>query len=218
MRRKIGISLRVTEASGFKEERNSLAHDWTLFFNKLNIAPILIPNGLNDIENFLIEADVQGVILSGGNNVNPNLYNSSDGLSDVYDLRDRTESQIISSCINNKIPIIGVCRGMFMLNVFFGGRITHSISCHVASYHDVDFVDYIDILGNTINLNSFHNQAIEIGGLSKELICFGKSRDMFVEAFKHKDKEIFGIQWHPERDLDEEKTLNFISKIFTGDI
>ena len=69
MIKKIGISLRVENIKKYEEKRDSISHDWIDFFKKLNFIPILIPNKLHDVEAFLKEMKLDGLILSGGDNI-----------------------------------------------------------------------------------------------------------------------------------------------------
>ena len=122
----IGISLRVVENTDYNEKRDALSQDWSKFFEKLEINPLLIPNTIKNISSFLEDMDVHGLILSGGDNIgdNPN--------------RDETEQKIIDYSFAKKIPLIGICRGMQVLNTFFGGAIeTLENSKHVGNPHSV---------------------------------------------------------------------------------
>ena len=208
----------MTEADSYVELRSTLAKDWIDFFSLIDAIPILIPNALNNIEEFLTELNLDAVILSGGNNVSPSLYGAAETLSDVYVERDKTETEIIEVCLKNDLPLVGICRGMCMVNVFFDGTIYHGIENHVATRHTVSFSMYDHLLGECLSVNSYHNQAIFKDDLSPELVAFGFSESQNVEAFKHREKQIFGIQWHPERDLDELVTINFIKKVLNRGI
>ena len=66
MVKKIGISLRVENIKKYEEKRDSISHDWIDLFKKLNFIPILIPNKLHNVELFLKDMKLDGLILSGG--------------------------------------------------------------------------------------------------------------------------------------------------------
>lgn len=66
---KIGISLRVIKAENYLEKRDGLSQDWPEFFKKLNSIPIFIPNTLDNVESYLDNIRIDGIILSGGDNI-----------------------------------------------------------------------------------------------------------------------------------------------------
>ena len=69
MKSKIGISLRITNAENYDEKRDSLSHDWIILLEKLDIIPVMIPNTISNIDSFLDEMKISGIILSGGDNI-----------------------------------------------------------------------------------------------------------------------------------------------------
>ena len=70
--KKIGITLRTVNASNYDEQRDALSQDWPPFLEKINLTPIFIPNSLDNITEFLDKIEVDGFILSGGDNVGDN--------------------------------------------------------------------------------------------------------------------------------------------------
>jgi N5-(cytidine 5'-diphosphoramidyl)-L-glutamine hydrolase len=213
---KVGISCRITEAMGYKEERNSLALDWISLFEKLHICPVLIPNGIKNISTFIRGLDIDAVILSGGNNVSPSNYGSVESLNDVYKIRDDTEMKIINVCIEDQIPLIGICRGMTMINVHLGGTVTHYVSGHAGVRHEINLSQDSGFDKRRKSVNSFHRQAIRIIDLADALVAFAVSDDGLVEGFRHKKLKIYGMQWHPERDIDDIETLNILKNMMEG--
>ena len=195
----IGISCRMTEALHYNELRNSLAVDWITYFNKLEFIPVLIPHGISDIGSYINSLRLDGVILSGGNNVNPKLYASDNEINSVYDMRDSNEYEIIRYCINNDLPLIGMCRGMYIINVFFNGRVSHNIKNHVNVKHDILINRFNDYFGDKKVVNSFLEHAIKPDDLASDMKYFAISKDGCVEGMYNIKKSIFGIQWHPER-------------------
>ena len=200
----IGISLRVVENTDYNEKRDALSQDWSKFFEKLEINPLLIPNTIKNISSFLEDMDVHGLILSGGDNI-----------GDSPD-RDETEQKIIDYSFAKKIPLIGICRGMQVLNTFFGGAIeTLENSKHVGNPHSVslnkNFASFLQT--ENLQVNSFHNNIIKLENLGKNLKPFAVANDYTIEGFYHTNLPIFGIMWHPERTSSDGNEL-IIRKIF----
>jgi putative glutamine amidotransferase len=202
---RIGVSTRIIHSENYIDDRDALSHDWASLLEKINILPILIPNSLVEIEEFLDGVDLDGIILSGGDNIGE------------FPLRDKTERKIMKYAINKKIPIFGVCRGMQIINQFFGGDIIKTIDKkHVGKSHSItvskekifSFLDKKEIM-----VNSFHNNIIIEKKLGKNLISIAKdTNDESIEAFIHSNYLIIGTMWHPER-MKDKNNYNLI-KIF----
>ena len=79
--------MRVTEADSYDEFRSSIAYEYIEFFEKLGYLVILLPNNSKMIEKYF-DDKIELVVFSGGNNVDPSLYNGDKDLSDVYPERD----------------------------------------------------------------------------------------------------------------------------------
>ena len=200
----IGISLRVVEDTNYNEKRDALSQDWSKFFEKVGANPLLIPNTIKNVSSFLEDMHVHGLILSGGDNIGDNQD------------RDKTEQKIIDYSFEKKIPLIGICRGMQVLNKFFGGAIeTLENSKHVGDPHSVSLNKNFASLLQTENLqvNSFHNNVIKPKNLGKNLKPFAMANDNTIEGFYHIELPIFGVMWHPERSPNDKNEL-IIRKIF----
>ena len=200
----IGISLRVVESPSYNEKRDALSQDWSVFFEKLGINPLLIPNTMENVLSFLEDMQVQGLILSGGDNI-----------GDSQD-RDKTEQKIINYSFEKKIPLIGICRGMQVINTFFGGTIEGlENSKHVGDPHLVslnkNFASFLHT--EKLHVNSFHNNVIKQKNLGKNLEPFATANDNTIEGFYHTELPIIGVMWHPERTPNEEN-VEIIRKIF----
>ena len=147
---------------------------------------------------------VQCLILSGGDNI-----------GDSQD-RDETEQKIINYSLEKKIPLIGICRGMQVINTFFGGTIeTLENSKHVGDPHFVslnkNFASFLHT--EKLQVNSFHNNVIRQKNLGKNLEPFAMANDDTTEGFYHTKLPIFGVMWHPERTPNYGNEL-IIRKIF----
>ncbi|MBM0637772.1 gamma-glutamyl-gamma-aminobutyrate hydrolase family protein [Campylobacter sp. VicNov18] len=186
----IGITQRLICNENYHEERECLALDWGKLFNQplfRNFTPIPLSYEINFLRyKHLLKA----VILSGGNDLS--LYNSSI----LSKKRDLYEQQIIKICLEDNIPLLGICRGAQIIAHYFNSYI---VPCnnHIGEHE-------IFSLNQNFISNSFHNFAIKQLGEDLVGMCFAK--DDTIEAFKHKRGNIFGIMWHIER----EKGLNNI--------
>ena len=207
--------MRVTEAHSYNEFRNSIAYEYIEFFEKLGYLVILVPNNSKAIRNYFDDI-IDLVVFSGGNNVDPSLYQGDENLSDVYPERDATENEMFNIALKKNIKILAICRGFHAINVFLGGAITHNIKGHVHKCHKL--LSNLSYLHNQ-KTNSFHNQGIAMSDLysQKKLILLATSEDGFVEAATNEDRTILGIQWHPERQRKAFDT-GLIQNFINGDL
>ena len=124
----------------------------------------------------------------------------------------KTEIKIIKFCIENHMPLIGVCRGFQILNIYFGGTLTKNIidhkkiiNSHVNSETTIQLVNG-DLSGCSktmvASVKCFHDDGIMTADLSQSLVTLATAEDgNLIEAFQHKDLPIIGMQWHPEREM-----------------
>jgi len=129
-----------------------------------------------------------------------------------YTFRDRLELDILRCAVEKRKPLFGICRGMQLMNVGFGGTLHADVAAHSGSPHMHRQQDmaalahtvYIQqdtwlhsVMSKTeISVNSFHHQAIE--QLGKDLRITATSDDGLIEAVEHETLPIVGVQWHPE--------------------
>jgi len=204
--KKVGISLRVENIKNYNEKRDTISQDWIKFCNFAELVPILIPNNLKDTKEFLESLNLDMLIFSGGDNIGDNIE------------RDKTEKSMMEFAIKNKIPSLGVCRGMQVINKFFDGSIEEEKnSTHVGNIHDVTLVNnkiISSLKKNTLKVNSFHNNIITNSNLGKDIEPFAiTEHDKTVEGFFHKTLPIVGVMWHPERDSNCENQI-IVKEVF----
>lgn len=190
------ISMRVTEEASYVERRSALADDYVSWFEKDGWLVIPVPSLTSDVLPYLNLSDVQLVVLTGGNNVDPSLYGGSEEVSQVYPERDRVEFALVSGACERGIPVFGICRGLQTINVYYGGGLTTSVEGHVAQDHDL--VSEHPLLRD-VQCNSYHTQAVCGADLSGKLRALAHSPDGFVEALYHPSEPVMAVQWHPER-------------------
>ncbi len=215
----IALSMRVVDAKGYRESRDAISQEWISLLESWNAIPILLPNVYSDIETLVSMADL--VILTGGDDIVLDSDSNSVLEADEHAKeRDLQEYKIIDVCINKNIPLIGVCRGMQLINYKFGGSLEVIESGkHVAVQHDVVFNDseYSDIFGKIRNVNSYHNYGITKDTISSALNVLAVSDDEVVEALSHEKYPIVGIMWHPERNtifskFDKDLVMHLINR------
>lgn len=174
-------------------------------------------------------AMASGVVLSGGEDVDPRRYGGvEEAAGSISPERDELEVEVIESCLERDIPMLLVCRGMQLLNVALGGtlyedlgsqreigldhdRTGRDISRHVheVTVEGVEFLEGV-FEGDGFRCNSTHHQALR--ELGEGLVPVGWSEDGLVEAVEYRgdrtDAWVAGVQWHPERMLDERTGTN----------
>ena len=110
--KKIGLTLRIDEHKKINEYRDAIDQRWYCFLQKCGIFPVLIPNNKEIAEDILSTSSISGLILSGGNNLS--------FINDKSVIRDEVETFILQYAIQNNLPILGVCRGMQLIQKYFG--------------------------------------------------------------------------------------------------
>lgn len=179
--------------------------------------PLIIPLGIEeDVTQILSLTD--GLLLSGGHDVHPFLFSAepTPKLGKIHPERDAVELSLIEAASIRKMPIFGICRGIQMLNVAFGGTLYQDI---VSEYHSKKLIKHtqqaargvvthhVHLTSDTlltmiieeekIAVNSFHHQAINVA--AEKLKVAAKSSDGIVEAVVHEDLPFcLAVQWHPE--------------------
>ena len=155
-----------------------------------------------------------GLLLSGGEDVNPAFYGqtATEKCGKIVPARDHAEMKMLEAFLSTGKPILGICRGEQLMNVFFGGTLHQDIADVATSCHD----DYprknrgnhevsvtrgtklAEIMGQeTFLANSLHHQAVD--KVAPALILAARSEDGSVEVVVHPAHPFcIGDQWHPE--------------------
>lgn len=156
-----------------------------------------------------ISTEYDGLILCGGNDVDPSYYNEPiNGSVDIDYERDKNEFALLKAFLDAGKPVFGICRGFQLINIYFGGSLHQDIkeSALHKRIDDVDSVHKVNSVANSaINtlytdlfaVNSAHHQAIKKMG--EGLMPTAIWNNQYVEAFEHVNLPIIGVQWHPER-------------------
>lgn len=149
-----------------------------------------------------------GLLVPGGIDVVPSLYKEDNKGSIIYDdlnkKNDDLDYKWIESFNKAHKPIIGICRGIQILNVYFGGTLIQDISGHKDGVvHNVD-IDKDSLLykcykKEKMEVNSYHHQVID--KLGKGLKAIAYSEDGYIEAIE--GNNVYAVQWHPEKVMDK---------------
>ena len=208
--------------------RDALENDYVKYYENFGITLLPIPNVCKDLEKYFDEIPIKGIILSGGNDVNPQLYGKKRENEDFSKHRDGTERRLIEIALERKLPLLGICRGAQYINVHFGGSLIQNIKektgvNHVDTTHKIKITDekaaeFFNKKEYTVN--SYHNHGIMKDTVSSELKEFAITEDNIIEGIYHPKRPIAGVLWHPERsgsdkDADRKLIEAFIhSKLF----
>lgn len=175
-----------------------------LYGDTLNALGITTCSHLNGDETLLADR-FDGLLLSGGGDLSADLFGQQKHIksSPPDQRRDTEEFALIQAFCAKKKPILGICRGIQVLNVFFGGDLVQDVPNHNNSSHKIKLMPdtFLNKLyGNEITVNSYHHQAI--GRLAHGFSALAYSKDGVIEAIMHNKLPILAVQWHPERMID----------------
>lgn len=164
-----------------------------------------------------IVSRLHGLVLSGGNDIAPETYGGDPGTQvDKRDIpRDLFEIALVEEAAAAGVPILGICRGMELINVAYGGSIVHGVSHeHASPYaiggldgavaHDVEITVGTrahDLLGPRMRAICLHHQAPD--RLGAGLVPSAIAADGIVEIIEDPERWVLGVLWHPEQALEE---------------
>ena len=176
---------------------------------------------------------IDGLLLSGGGDVNPLLFGEEPdvNLGGVDHERDAAETLLIRMAFAKRIPIFAICRGVQILNAAFGGTLyQHIYSQHFGVQHEQktagDFASHTiiikegsklaSLLGSQTVTNSFHHQAVKKP--AADFIVAANAKDGLIEAIEHADLSLFvlGVQWHPELMTEKHPPMLKLFEAFVG--
>jgi putative glutamine amidotransferase len=210
---KIGITTRIIYEDGIRKQ--FVNEQYIDYVRKANLTPIILPM-IDEIDELLEMCDA--FLVTGGEDLDSLWYGEPRSLYlgkfDLY--MDKHDKKVIEYAYENNKPLLGICRGLQAINVFLGGTLIQHIEdgSHkkIANNAPFEVVDngsiFSKIYSNKSTINSYHHQAIK--DLAPDFIICGYSNNM-IEAIIHKEKPILGVQWHPEKIMDDE-SINLIKE------
>ncbi len=203
------LTMGTTERSA--RLRDDLPQEYVTFAHGLGLCPIPIPNGHPDPVRFVRELGVEALVLTGGGDIDPAAYGApNEGSIEIVPRRDSVETALLDLALEHGWPVLGICRGFQMVNVYFGGSLVQDIPSALASpvthgggQHPVMLLpgavrDSLEVDGLTVNTH--HHQGVTMDRLAPGLEAFALSEaDGIVEGVRHREHPVLAVQWHPER-------------------
>jgi len=200
-----------------KEGTSRIADAYVNAVLKAGGTPILIPLVTDETALEEIVSLIDGLILSGGGDIDASLYGEESHPSvESYDLeRDRYDIALVKLAVERQLPIFGICRGNQLINVAFGGNLIQDIPSQLSestvnhnqeeareiATHSIKIKPesrlYQIARAEQIMVNSFHHQSIK--DIAPGFEAVARAEDGVIEAIESTEgKVILGVQWHPE--------------------
>ena len=153
-------------------------------------------------------AAYDGLILPGGGDIDPKLFGQLNHGSSAFDpVLDRLQMAVLNAFILDKKPVLGICKGMQLINIYFGGDMIQHLE--TSGGHEYVGKDQLHgtaackgsflekLYGEHLVVNSAHHQGVDVPGQGIAYVQFAP--DGVVEGLKHRYLPVLGVQWHPER-------------------
>lgn len=217
----VGITAwrRVLDTHYGPERLQSLATYYAEAIAEAGMSPVIIPNGQDPEEASALVSLLDGLVLSGGDDVDPDTYGASPESSRGVDSDvDRFEIALVEAARDQGKPLLAICRGLQLLNVALGGTLQQEVTRpgtpheplvkgtdpdevnarrHIVRFDDDSLLSVI-YGGIEAKMNTLHHQGLD--KVAADLIVEGRTEDGQVEAARFRgDWWAVGVQWHPER-------------------
>lgn len=180
--------------------------------------PVVMPLDASEEDLKQLSQDLDGFLFTGGPDVHPFLFGEETQAhcGNVSPARDQMEISLLPMVMELQKPILGICRGIQVLNIALGGNIwqdipsqvtrdfplahsqpfSYDMPCHTVALTESSLLARISE-SSSIKVNSMHHQAVK--DLAPGLIASAYSTDYLIEALEMPDYPFFiGVQWHPE--------------------
>lgn len=167
--------------------------------------PILLPVDADPAE---YVGHIDGVVLTGGTDIDPARYGHSPHAELIApeDERDELEFALMDGAIEKGIPVLGICRGLQVVNVHGGGTLHQDVPAHSrfdvapeTAVHPVEFAAgsvLAGLYGDRRDVNSLHHQTVD--DVAPGYVVSARGDDGEVEGLEHESLPVVSVQWHPE--------------------
>lgn len=205
------MKIAVTHCGNEKKQKIYL--DWLNSFDqKMDLVTLSVETGVTAINEY------DGIVVTGGDDVDP-LFSKAEPVELVQEVnreRDQFEFILLEKAFRNRTPVLGICRGMQVINVHLGGTLIADLwhdgfRKHETKSDEPEVRHTVSIKNGTElqsivkipngEINSYHHQGIKI--LAETLLPTSLSDDGVIESIEWKEKNdrsfLLAVQWHPER-------------------
>ncbi|MDH3679803.1 MAG: gamma-glutamyl-gamma-aminobutyrate hydrolase family protein [Acidimicrobiia bacterium] len=222
----IGVTGRRRKAGQIAGFHDALGHlDADLYLTNYNVdvmeaggLPVLLPLDGDPLD-YLPHLD--GLVLTGGADLEPHRYDyAPDGAGTYEPERDDVELRLAVGALEAALPILGICRGLQLLNVATGGSLHQDVPAHsrydvdpAGSVHDVYFSEHsrLSLLyGDGTEVNSLHHQTVH--RLGDGFVVTGRAHDNTIEGMEMPGRDVIAVQWHPEMRPHREPVFDWVVK------
>ncbi len=197
--------MKALVVTNYTDGKFSISQDYIRMLESNNILPITVTNlNLLHIEEYVSMCDL--ILITGGGDIDPTFYleeleESAKESTDLVPIkRDIFEIRLIKESIKQKKKILGICRGMQVINVALGGSLYQHMENHQNTTHTLRIREKSVLstffASKQIKVNSIHHQAVKSLGVGLVATAVSKD-DNYIEAIE--GTNILGVQWHMER-------------------
>ena len=186
----------------------------------LGALPIVLPSTLDDDRLGEALSLCDGILFTGGPDVRPSIFGEEiiPSCGAINDERDAFELKLYALAIAENKSILGICRGLQVMNIAEGGNIYQDIysqsgtklvhhtldgvrATHIVEISDEEILKTVAFSSRSFSTNSFHHQSLK--DLAPNYSAFAFSSDGLIEGAYRPDKRfVVGVQWHPEKNFD----------------
>ncbi|MFC5590635.1 gamma-glutamyl-gamma-aminobutyrate hydrolase family protein [Sporosarcina soli] len=200
-----------------KDGKHLLNNNYVQAIIRAGGLPFIIPIGIEG-DSAQVTDLIDGLLLTGGGDIDPLLFGEEPhpNLGQVIPARDVVELELTRQMMKCDKPILGICRGLQVLNVAAGGTIYQDIykqhvqpiiqhhqkapTSHATHYVQLKKGSFLEELAGSgrILVNSFHHQSLK--DVPEPFSAVGVATDQIIEAIESAQHQfVIGVQWHPER-------------------